>query len=680
MATMIEDLLRSGLTPADLLAYEEASFNNCYRIPYFLPDGNFHPRMYRRRFLDVPPGGKRYGQPSTKDIVAAGGVASEATFPYLNPRVLNGVTWADIAANATPRRLYAIEGEKKSVAVALRCKVFAFGFGGCWNLLVRDDNGIFQLHPEVVKLLHAGDELHIGLDSDMMTNAEVARAAGSIRRACLRIGVRPLFIVCPPAPNGHRQGLDDWLLTVQAGTEIAALDALPRVTGQGLPEDHLSLWHWLGLTLGDTKKLTPHSNEANLKRLFTLHERYTGGLFWYDEVRGFIYEESTGKSRSLTDEWVSGELTWAQDALGMHKLSLTMFYTALVACAMNHYRRNLVRDALKVSVWDKTPRLESMFIDGFGAEDTSYVRSIGQNWLVGCVQRIFEPGCQLDTMMVLEGPQGHGKSSALSIIGGEYYVELTGDSSSKDFVMTAHSGWIVDLIELASLRRSDVAHMKGFITTRTDTYRPPYGRATVSRARHFVMVGTSNTSDYLTDSTGNRRFWPVRCNGDINLDWLRANRDQLLAEATFEYMAGRKHWDIPASLAAAEQALRVSDNPLVDTLTGILASPALGNAIVYKGQDYRFVATSELTYALGTPTSQQRGEAIRISEAMRMLPGWTRHFYGNTARPLTLSSGVLVTSANGYVCPIAPTLAPPALVSDNVLPLTPPGGKKFAAT
>ena len=157
--------------------------------------------------------------------------------------------------------------------------------------------------------------------------------------------------------------------------------------------------------------------------------------------------------------------------------------------------------------------------------------------MLGAVTRAYEPGTQFDHCLIFEGPQGSGKSSAIRILSNGWFTELESFTGKESAEVLAGGVWLVELSELDGMKKSDVESVKRFITTLTDRYRPAYGRHVVSIPRSCVFAGSTNESSYLRDSTGNRRFWPVKC-GDIDLEQLRANRDLLIAEAVHRYKQG----------------------------------------------------------------------------------------------------------------------------------------------
>lgn len=198
-----------------------------------------------------------------------------------------------------------------------------------------------------------------------------------------------------------------------------------------------------------------------------------------------------------------------------------------------------VRDYLDDLVWDQKPRIDRWLVDYAGAEDKPYVRAVGRAVLVAAVRRARMPGCTFDAMMILEGPQGIGKTSALRIlaIDESWFGDDFPTSDARALMEQATGRWIIEASELRALGRGDVAALKACLSRTVDEARVPYATKVTRVPRQFVVVGTTSATDYLRDSTGNRRLWPVRV-ARFDLDRLRADRDQLWAEASFAETLG----------------------------------------------------------------------------------------------------------------------------------------------
>lgn len=233
-------------------------------------------------------------------------------------------------------------------------------------------------------------------------------------------------------------------------------------------------------------------------------------------------------------------------------------------------KRHPVRDYLQSLTWDGTPRLDSWLVDITGCADDEYTRAVGAKTLIGAVARVMSPGCKLDTVLVLEGRQGLRKSSLIEALVPNlawHSDSLGGEVGSKDAQVSLSGKWVIELGELANLRGADVSKIKHFVSDQTDSYRPPYGRRTRDFPRQCVFIGTINPEAdgaYLHDYTGGRRFWPVACTR-VDIDRMRADRDQLWAEARTRYALGENWWLTAEQdeLASEAQGDRLEENPWV---------------------------------------------------------------------------------------------------------------------
>jgi putative DNA primase/helicase len=238
-----------------------------------------------------------------------------------------------------------------------------------------------------------------------------------------------------------------------------------------------------------------------------------------------------------------------------------------------------VRDYLQSLHWDGVKRLPTWLSTYCGVEASPYAAAVGARWLISAVARPMDPGCQLDCCLIVEDPrQGTGKSSAFRALVPDpsMYSETGVTLGDKDSYQALHGAWIYLLDELDSLRRSDVTRTKNFLTSVKDHYRPSYGRVARDFARQNVFAGTTNAERYFADRTGNRRFWPVRTRGEIDVAAIRGVRDQLWAEAFDRYANGERwHVDTPElrRLCEEQQADRVADDPWEQLVGEWLAEP-----------------------------------------------------------------------------------------------------------
>lgn len=232
-------------------------------------------------------------------------------------------------------------------------------------------------------------------------------------------------------------------------------------------------------------------------------------------------------------------------------------------CRENAY--NPVVDYLNSLKWDGTPRLERWMQKLLGAPDTPFVRLVGPKLLISAVARALKPGCKVDTVLVLEGEQGLKKSSAIAALFGE---DHTAESVSlfdqhNKMVMQMMGAWVVELAEFVAIARKEQGGVKGLISMRSDRVVLPYAKLASTHPRRCVFVATINPDDigYLTDNTGNRRYWPVTVT-EIDMEGIALRRDQLWAEAMELYRNGARWWleGDENNLAAGEQGERQEDD------------------------------------------------------------------------------------------------------------------------
>lgn len=228
-----------------------------------------------------------------------------------------------------------------------------------------------------------------------------------------------------------------------------------------------------------------------------------------------------------------------------------------------------VQEYLDGLAWDGRPRLRNWLHRYLGADDSDYHAAVGRWWLISAVARALRPGCQADHALILEGKQGEGKSQAIRVLGGPKWT-LGSLPDLRDMPRAADTisgSWIVEIAELDAFKGVGMTRVKDFVSQQVDKYRPAYARATVRRARSCVFIGTTNETNYLTDPTGARRFWPVKVR-KVDLERLAEDRDQLWAEARNALDAGEP-WHPDLSLLQgieAEQEARRAVDPWEDLI------------------------------------------------------------------------------------------------------------------
>lgn len=251
--------------------------------------------------------------------------------------------------------------------------------------------------------------------------------------------------------------------------------------------------------------------------------------------------------------WPQVKPGWSDTDLACAKLyfektyglwSPTKFKDALLAVTSAERLYHPVLEYLSSLKWDGTPRLDSLLIDYLGAEDCPYVRAVTRKTLVAAVARIFRPGVKFDSILVLVGEQGMGKSTLFAKLGREWFSDSLSISDMKDKTAPEklQGYWLLELSELNGIKKMDVEVVKSFITRTDDKFRQAYGVSVESHPRSCIIVGTTNSDGgFLRDITGNRRFWPVRVSGNGKRHpWDLTEVDQIWAEALEYYKRGEE--------------------------------------------------------------------------------------------------------------------------------------------
>ena len=230
---------------------------------------------------------------------------------------------------------------------------------------------------------------------------------------------------------------------------------------------------------------------------------------------------------------------------------------AMIMCAeQNGF--NEVLDYLKSLKWDGVPRLDTLFIDYLGAEDNVYTRAVARKSFTAAVARAFEPGCKHDTMPILIGRQGAGKSTLIRTMGKKWYADGLSTFEGKEAAENIQGKWIIEAGEMAGYTRAEENASKQFLSRQVDVFRQAYGRRTQEYPRRCVFFGSSNQYEFLKDITGNRRFWPVDIEAQKPTKNVYVNLpgevDQIWAEAVVRYKNGE-----PLIIEDNEAALKIAE-------------------------------------------------------------------------------------------------------------------------
>lgn len=434
-----------------------------------------------------------------------------------------------------------------------------------------------------------------------------------------------------------------------AGIAMSILDKqlielVKRVNVSGDPHARIAKPAWYNRLRQDLVG-TPERNEANVIIALTSDIAFAGVLAFDDFSQEIVVRQPLPWDTATSPfprPWEDADDVRTAEWLQLRGINVAPLVVGrAVGAVAREHRIHPVRDWLEHLRWDGTPRIETWTSAYLGAAPTAFHHTVGALWLISAVARIFRPGVKADHMLILEGPQGARKSTAIKVLAGEdWFTDELPELGSKDAAIHMQGVWIVEIAELDAIGRAEVSRIKAFLTRTTDRFRPPYGRYTVEVPRQCVFAGTVNPDTYLRDETGNRRFWPLRC-GTIDIAALARDRDQLWAEAVHRFREGAIWWIVdPTLLAEAreEQDRRYQSDAWDDLIEHWLTHeistvsdgfPDYGNSRaenVPRPEPLADVSVGEiLEEAIGLePARWTRSDQMRVSAYLKA-NGWERY-------------------------------------------------------
>lgn len=495
--------------------------------------------------------------------------------------------------------LYLIEGEKKALCANANLGLKAYGLSGvtgahdieATQTAMDLGSGSYILHAKILAHCGRGGIVTTMFDSpDVGKNPQVVRAQATILRAVLKAGGKAEITYMPDdLEHRRKRGIDDFF--VECGRERVLnrvfdcpaqpfeslkayeccekgdiMNQLPRClslhAGAWFANDRFLLKKWV-------RKAT---------KVFDTEEEQV--MEWCNETARVC--QVTSQMRIIKDIERHGELLLGKGELRMDERTEEIYLgknLLRVDSAVTKIRANLslvpnrigadpsrddVRDGIRhiaerssfhpvreyledLPGWDRATRMESA-IDHLGIAESSrdpLQAVLFRKFLIAGVARTFEPGCKVDTMLILHGPQGVQKSSLFRALcsAPSWFTDQNFAVGDKDAVLTINRFWIVEWSELDNLRRaSRREELKGFVSRSVDSVRPPYGRCVVDMKRSCIFCGTTNEEMFLDDATGHRRFWIISDVENVDVHWFEKNRDLLWAEALAAYRAEEKWW------------------------------------------------------------------------------------------------------------------------------------------
>jgi predicted P-loop ATPase len=479
----------------------------------------------------------------------------------------------------------------------------------------RDVKGVV---PDFERVVFKGRRVVIAYDADAEKNPKVRAARAQLTAALIERGATVGYLEWPIKEG---KGIDDRLANVGPDKVLADIAAI-----------EFGGWQTRLLRNDKGKLMSCYENVA----LSLQNSPEWAGVLGYNEFTGgnFVLRQPPAPITAVAgsefdDHFDTESVRWLERRGLMVKPDLVRRVLDSTA------RRNPfhpVRDYLEsLPAWDGKPRIGSWLINYCGVESNDanpdqYAMAVGEKFLISAVARIFEPGCKVDHILVLEGEQGIGKSTAARILAGEWFTDQLGEMGSKDAAMQVRGVWIVELSELGTLGRSETAREKAFISQQTERFRLPYGHRLVHVPRQCVFIATTNLETWLKDETGGRRFWPVHCRG-VDLTALQRDRDQLWAEALARYRDGVPWWLEDAKviqLAAEEQLGRYFEDVWQDKVIQYAEEESSLPAGAPRGS----ASVPEILRRLGIETARQdQPAANRVARCLR-IGGWRRAYLG----------------------------------------------------
>lgn len=358
--------------------------------------------------------------------------------------------------------------------------------------------------------------------------------------------------------------------------------------------------------------------------------------------------EKVSYPRELRDNDDTEATAWV-NRIGVHTSAVSLISQAVTAAAQENPFDRIVEWLEGLPAWDRTERLYTWLPEVTGCENTVFHRGAGAKFLIALVARACDPGCKADEMVILTGPQGTYKSTLLRELvsgPGEWaFSDCLGDiRKPADYMPTLMGPWLIEVGELHGFTKREVEAIKKFLSTQTDRFRLSYGRRAVSIPRRGCIAGTSNTTAFLTDITGNRRFWPIDVN-TIDLDLLRSQRDQLFAEALYQYKQGLQ-WHLTAEEstgAVEEQEKHRASDPWEYQIREYLDSSSGVDDLesMLDGIKDQVTVNDILVDALRVPSGQANPSHVKRVAGILKRYGWTRtREYRNGQRHWVYRRGV----------------------------------------
>jgi len=375
--------------------------------------------------------------------------------------------------------------------------------------------------------------------------------------------------------------------------------------------------HTWEMKLARTDKGTLLPTLGNVHLILSNHKAWQGVIAQDDFAGRVVKRKVPPFQQGELGEWSDMDdircVLWLSQAYGIAVRQDIVMSAVLLVADQYHYHD--VREYLEGLVWDGRPRVRAWPARYLHVGDSEYVQLAGMKWMIAAVARVMQPGCKADNVLILEGKQGWGKSTALEVLAGKpWYTNSPIRIGEKDTYAVMAGKWIIELAELDSLNKSDSSAAKSFFATETDRFRNFYGKRATDVHRQGVFAGSVNFDTYLKDESGNRRYWPIRVGGPVDIEALRRDRDQLWAEAVHLYRK-RVIWHV------TEEERPLFEIEQTERYEGDVYEDKIARAIEYSS---RTTMEEILADVLKLDTSKWTlPEQRRVGKALKSL-GWLR--------------------------------------------------------
>ena len=336
------------------------------------------------------------------------------------------------------------------------------------------------------------------------------------------------------------------------------------------------IWARLGLSLKTNGE--PHQNEANIMKIFKKSEMKN--MLWLDEfyARPFIKMPHMKEPKEIQDDDLVEMFVYMQSEYGMHSINYRSFKNTALAFA-GKMRRNQVHDWIDSLKWDGVRRCDTFWHKVTGCEDNAYTMGVSRYFWMSLINRIYDPGCKVDSMVILEGEQGTAKSEIGKILGvkhgpklshTKYFCDdLPDDFGSPEWRRQLQGFYLCEIAELSAFNKSDANKIKKNMTVTSDSIRGMHKDFPVRWPRKCIFMGTTNDQNYLKDPTGARRFLPIKCDRkkDLDTEYVAKWRDQFFAEAKARFDSNETSWwEVPGASSEQKKRSELNEDIAVDTI------------------------------------------------------------------------------------------------------------------